>query len=457
MTETPPEPPVQVRPRRRRGLAIGAGAAVLAVVAAAAVYATTALSGGGRQPDELVPATAFAYLKVDLDPAAGQKLAARSFLGKLPKGDSLGDLITSLLPGGLDYERDVEPWFGKRAGVAAFPGAGDAVRVVAVLRSKDDGEARKSLDRVAAREGVAYRITDGYAVVGERAAVDEAVAATESIAENATYAADVARLSGAQVAVGWADLGRAYGVVTEAFPLAGMLPGTGAQGRTVFGVHLTRDYAEMRGLTIGAPRAGAPPAVDHAVLRGLPADTALAASFGGAGELLGKDGAWLQDLVAPYLVGSGLTVADDLLPLLGGQTAFAMGPFRGLSDLQAGVVTRVRDAGKARATAERVSDIAGVLGMPVKAEVAGGTFVLATPESYATHLTKGGGALGRSTRFTTAMGDLTGASFALYADVREVQKAAAFFLGLPVTGLSAAGLVAGMRDGESFYRLRLVA
>jgi hypothetical protein len=35
------------------------------------------LSGGGAQPDAFVPSSAFAFAKVDLDPAAGQKLAAR--------------------------------------------------------------------------------------------------------------------------------------------------------------------------------------------------------------------------------------------------------------------------------------------------------------------------------------------------------------------------------------------
>lgn len=460
MTETPPEPPVQAPPRPRRGLAIGAGAAVLAVVAGAVVYATTALSGGGRQPDELVPRSAFAYVKVDLDPAAGQKLAARSFFGTLPKdGDALQDLLTSFLPGDLDYEKDVEPWFGERAGVAAFPGSGDSVRVVAVLRSDDDGKARQSLDR-AVGDGLAYRIDRGYAVVGTRAAVDEAIAQTSdtSIADNATYTGDVARLSGDQVAVGWADLGRAYDVATDAFPLAALLPVGGSEGRTVMGVHLTGDYAELQGLTIGAAGDDAPATVDHAVMTGLPANTALAVSFGDGGETLdGEGAATLQGLVGKYLIGSGLSVTGDLLPLLGKQTAVAVGPFRGFSGLKAGVVTQVRDADKARATAEKVSGLARFLDVPLKAEVTGDTFVLATPAGYATDLTKGGGALGRSERFRQAMGDLDGASFALYADVKEVQKAAAFFLGAPSTGLSAAGLVAGTRDGESFYRLRLVA
>ncbi|HWL34976.1 MAG TPA: DUF3352 domain-containing protein [Frankiaceae bacterium] len=460
MTETPVEPLVQAPPRPRRGLAIGAGAAALAVVAGAVVYATTALSGGGRQPDELVPRSAFAYVKVDLDPAAGQKLAARSFFDKLPKdGDALEDLLTSFLPGDLDYEKDVEPWFDKRAGVAAFPGAGDSVRVVAVLRSKDDGDARKSLDRVVADGDLAYRIERGYAVVGEQAAVDEAVAQTseESIADNATYTGDVARLSGDQVAVGWADLGRAYDVATDAFPLAALLPVGGPEGRTVVGVHLTGDYAELQGLTIGA-QDDAPATVDHAVMTGLPANTALALSFGDGGKTLDGDGAAsLQDLVGKYLIGSGLSVTGDLLPLLGKQTAVAVGPFRGFSGLKAGIVTQVRDAEKARATADKVSGLAGFLGMPMKAEVSGDTFVLATPEGYATELTKGGGALGRSEKFRKAMGDLEGASFALYADVKEVQRAAAFFLGLPNTGLTSVGLVGGTREGESFYRLRLVA
>ena len=143
----------------RRGLVIGSVAAVLAVLAGAAVYATTVLSGGGRQPDELVPRSTFAYAKVDLDPAAGQKLAARSFFEKFPKlkgktgtGDEntfekvLEDLISD---GDIDYKTDVQPWFDRRAAVAAFPAPGDTVVTVSVLRSKDDAKARVSLDKIA--------------------------------------------------------------------------------------------------------------------------------------------------------------------------------------------------------------------------------------------------------------------------------------------------------------------
>src|SRR3712207_6354108 len=86
MTEPTPysEEPVSPRSRSRRGLVIGVGTTVLALVAGAAVYATTTLSGGGRQPDELVPRSAVAFLKVDLDPAARQKLAAREFFAHFP-------------------------------------------------------------------------------------------------------------------------------------------------------------------------------------------------------------------------------------------------------------------------------------------------------------------------------------------------------------------------------------
>ena len=56
------------RPRRRRRYA-----------------AYQVLNGGGTQPDEVVPATAIAFAKLDLNPSAAQKIAAARFLSRLPK------------------------------------------------------------------------------------------------------------------------------------------------------------------------------------------------------------------------------------------------------------------------------------------------------------------------------------------------------------------------------------
>ena len=99
-------------------------------------YAVGALSGGGDQPADALPAGAFAVVSFDLDPSAGQKLDGFRFVRKFPAlrekvpldGDLRQVLFEALAPevgwDDVDYEADVAPWLGKRLAVAAYPPVG---------------------------------------------------------------------------------------------------------------------------------------------------------------------------------------------------------------------------------------------------------------------------------------------------------------------------------------------
>jgi hypothetical protein len=476
MTDLPYETPETIDEpepaKSRRGLVIGVTAAVLAVVAGAAVWATTALSGGGTQPDSVVPRSTFAYVKVDLDPAAGQKLAARAFFGKFPdlKDEAadaetvFDDLLAAVVKDDdLDYERDVRPWFDRRAAVTAFPGKAESTSIVAALRSKDDGKARAALDRVVARAkadgtDVAYRITKGYVMVGQQAVVDEAVrlAAEETLAGNETYRADVDRLDGDQIAVAWADLSATVDAILDEIPFGSVLPADQAKGRLVAGLRLTNDYAELQGLGLGLDPKTLDRPTDQTQLTGLPKSTVAAISLGGAGDLLGGGEAalGLDALLGQYVPGAGLTAAGDLLPLLGDRAVVAAGPFSRFELPKIGLLTLPKDPAKAAKTAERINAILDVVGVPAQAEVKGDTFVLATSEAYATELTTGGGGLGAQPGFTTAMGDLAGVTDALWLDLGALRGLAPGFVPQGLRGL---GAVSGVRGSDGFFRVRLVA
>ena len=469
--------------RSRRGLLIGAGAAVLAVVAGAAVYATTTLSGGGRQPDELVPKSTFAYVKVDLDPAAGQKLAARSFFGKFPSlKDDAGDpddvfenvLAEVVRSGDLDFARDVRPWFDKRGAVAAFPLAGGRPGVVGVLRSKDDTRARTALDGVVQRaqakgEQVSYRLTRGYAVVGETPAVTEALrlAEDESLRDNEVYRDDVDSLDGDQVAVVWANLGEAFDRVKGALPGAALLPpvlNSQVRGRVVAGLHFTGDYAEVQGRTIGFDTRTVPPASGGTtLLQGLPADTTAAIALSGLARSATEAGGLLDlDALADrYLQGSGLSFSNDIAPILGDEAVVAAGPFTGLTSLRLGYVARVEDPARAARAGTKVAALLSFFGIEVDARAGDGRIVLATPPDYAEQLASGQGTLGSSPAFTKAMGDLAGASFAVYLDANAAREALPAFFGPGAgstgDGLASLGLVTGVRGDHAFFRARVVA
>ncbi|HEX8001988.1 MAG TPA: DUF3352 domain-containing protein [Mycobacteriales bacterium] len=481
-TETLPEP----KRGPGKGVVIGIGATVLAVIAGAAVYATTALSGGGRQPDELAPKSSFAYAKIDLDPAANQKLATREFLGKFPKlkeKTGAGDenpfeaLLEAMFEGEEDvsYDTDIKPWFDKRAAVAGFRST-DGPTAVGIFQSKDDGKARTAMGKLAAEakedgEEFAWKIDDGYVVVGDtQAHVDDAIAQAkkESIKKNTTFTQDLERLGGDQVAVGWVDIRSAFDLVKDQVPDAGLIPNAitdQIKGRMVAGLHMNGDYAEVSGYALGMEQQGVvPQAGDPALLKNLPAGTVAAVSVQGLAEqvknglsqlsALGMDA---QEFVGPFLQELGLSLEGDVLPLLGDQTVVALGEVpTSPEEVAAGLVSVVKDPTAAKTDGAKLAAALQQMGLPVKADVSGSTFYLAT-ENYLNELKSGKG-LGGSEKFTKAMGDLGSVSLAAYVDLETVIPAFANpSERADVAALKSVGIVSGYDKGVGFFRLRVVA
>lgn len=219
---------------RRRGLVFGAAATVLALVAAGGVVLSVRLAGGGRQPESLAPRSTFAFVKVDLDPAANQKLAIRDFSSKFPDAPKAQaeDIIERLIAEALEndddvkFDQDIKPWLGRRAAIAGFADSAGKPQVIAIVQSDDDAEAKRSLQRIADREREAgdrpaYAVHKGYVVFAEEQSVaDQAVRDAEAAAlpENKTFRSDVEELDGDQVVVGWVDVEAAYAAARRENP-----------------------------------------------------------------------------------------------------------------------------------------------------------------------------------------------------------------------------------------------
>ena len=116
------------RPGRGRTVALVGGILAIVAVGAGGAFAFQQVSGGGAQPESVLPANTLAFAKVDLDPSAGQKLDAIRFIRKFPdakgevKEDSdLREVVFKSLQDdgqlkGVDYAKDIEPWLGQRIG-----------------------------------------------------------------------------------------------------------------------------------------------------------------------------------------------------------------------------------------------------------------------------------------------------------------------------------------------------
>jgi hypothetical protein len=262
------------------GWTIGVIATAITGVLGTAIFAAVSLSGGGVQPEELLPGSSFAFAKVDFDPPAGQKLAVRGLSGRFPDAPAeeltglRDELVRSLIDDGdvpLDFDKDIAPWLGDRVGLAAFMGSGDEPKAVVALQTSDAEATRRALEKGAADDDVpAVEFRRGYAILAENATdLSEALALVgeETLAENDRYQADRSAIADEQVVVAWADnkvlgeifMGEVYGdddgdsgedtlhdTLEDAF-----------RGRTVLGVHAAPRHVELEVVSLdGAPGAG---------------------------------------------------------------------------------------------------------------------------------------------------------------------------------------------------------
>ncbi len=223
------------RPRRNLGAIVVSLVAVLAVIGGGVAYVGYhKLASSGAQPDEWAPASSIAYIKIDLDPAASEKVAALRFERNFPhaphvtSADQLKDSLLSAAfdrsSSEIDYATDIKPWLGDRVAVALYPDASGKVQPVGILQVKDAALAKVGLTKLIHTSSDSsgtpgFDVEGDYAVVGpSQAAVDAAIAAarTSSITASNQYASDVATLGGDRIVTAWADLGALAKYVSQA-------------------------------------------------------------------------------------------------------------------------------------------------------------------------------------------------------------------------------------------------
>src|SRR5690348_6794776 len=209
-TTVMPEYQPQPEPRRSRGGVIAVVASVVAVVlvAAGGFAAWRFFAGGGPRPAEVLRATTFALLSVDLNPSGGQKVEAIKTLRKFPTfreksglqpdSDPIKRLFEEIQDEGqckdLDYERDVKSWIGQRAGIGGVVLDGKAAPVAA-LQVSDAANAKSGFARFAKcaeleGDDFGWVISGDYIVISDSTAHAKKVAAdgeTAPLSENADY------------------------------------------------------------------------------------------------------------------------------------------------------------------------------------------------------------------------------------------------------------------------------
>src|SRR3954447_6615275 len=434
-------PAAPTEPQLRSGArATALTTAVSLVLVGGVVTAAVRGTGHSSTAETLAPASAFAFAQVDLSLADGQSSALSSLLGRFPdspthkgKGSLRDRVLRAMLRDSsdphVDYDKDVKPWLGDHAAVAAWLDSSGKPQVEFMLQSKNDGAARASLHRANAKLGVAF--SHGYAVVAATQALSDAAvaaAAKSSLSNAGHFHSDVSRLSGPQLISGWVDVAAAAQAVRKAGgganPFTTLPRGLfgGAQtldqvkGRAVFGVRATKTYAEIVAQSIDSSSTSAGP-VSSDMLKQLPDATIAGAEIASPGKIVAAGWGVVSGLFgmsesAPATFGrpaprpvspvdqiekaTGLRMPGDAETLLGSAMVIAYGGLQGQGMPKVALVTRPANLATARALAEHSRDVIG-RNTPVQLSVGarGSDLVLATTDDYRRAVETGGGAGGR--------------------------------------------------------------
>lgn len=365
---------------------------VVLVLALTALVVTGCGGGGGgdekADPAAIAPKNTLVWVTGQIRPEGDQKSAvdsiAKKVLGVSDPGAQIQQLIDkSIRKSGskASFKDDIEPWLGRRAGLAvtSLGAGGSDSQAAAIVAAKDTDKAKDALDKLAGEQkpkavkreyqGVEYRldssdktvvaVVDDYVVFGDEASFKAVVDASkgDGLSDNSQYSS---------VAKGGADkLGFAF-VDTKALVGAlgaqGQIPGGGQALQGLIGaanqpVTLTLDAAPQKltvesvsGVTQQA-RSSKP----NSLLPELPGDAWFAVGLPNLGQTIRQTldqigsgvGAGLVETAQQQIrAATGLDLNRDILASLGELAVFAQGS--SVLTAGGGVVIQTPDPAAAR-------------------------------------------------------------------------------------------------------------
>lgn len=367
------------KPSRNRTALLVTGAVGTALVIGGGAFAVTQMmGGGGDQPSSALPAGTAAYLRMDIDPSVGQKIAAVRFLEGLDpettetlrEGDLRQEMFEAMAEeddsfAAIDYEQDIAPWIGDRLGLGVVPD-GDEIPMVAIaLQVADQDAAEEGLDRLRdidaessdPEDGLAWFFHDDYAVLTtaeDVEALQEAVA-VGTLAGRETFSGDMAAVGDEGVMSGWMDSGALAPYLEDAAGMqtpdpavvddGGLNPGSlsgflgsdgftdAAQGRVAGAVRFAEDHIEVHGVARGFQGLGVEDTDTAQLVLDLPADTAVAVGLEHGDQLVARfwetyAAQFPEELAQMQAEASaaGVTLPDDVQTMVGESMAVSVGP-----------------------------------------------------------------------------------------------------------------------------------
>jgi hypothetical protein len=375
-------------------------------------------SGSTDRAAGAVPADAPVYVNAFLQPSAAQQMKLATLLGRLPGfGDratldtKVDEALQQALAGlDLDYRRDLKPWLGDQLSLAAWPStdAGKS-RELLIASVKDRSAAEAALGRLVGAGQPATSSYRGVTVVSAgttahafladdlvalastpdtvQHAIDAFSGAASSLADAAAFRAARQELPADYLAAAYLDLDalaratgaeqEVSGVSTATLALSATDDGLELNGQAPFDPQLASASNraavalgnEPPGLTDWMPRQTQAEAVVFGLRRILETVEQQLTAAPGAGDVA----AALTQLRAIVAFGLGLSIDDDLLPLLDRESAIAIRAVDGRPSGQ--LLLRPNDAAAARQALNRIRDALQQRGARVTTADASGTTI----------------------------------------------------------------------------------
>lgn len=357
-------------------------------------------------PAASMPVRTGLYAELVVRPDGSQRADAQAFARRLLRtgqpGARLAELFEALWTG-RDFERDVEPWLGERAGVGVIGYTGRRLQTILSVSARDPERARETLERLFPAErrhagetfrydqqrGIAAAVLGGAVVTGDREALQAAIDARANGAlSQARDFLDARRSLGGDAGFAYADPTGVLDLLTGAgsadqdgaLALRSIFGGSGLRP-VAAGIDVEGDVLRAEAGSLGA-RAPVPRGDPGGAAEGAPEGSVLALGVGESGATLegllrqiaqgGALGtAGIDALLDSVRQRSGLDVRADVLPWMGDATFF-LKPVAPDGPLGGALLIRSRDGRASRAAVPRLARLLGAMGVRVRRHRGGG-------------------------------------------------------------------------------------
>lgn len=371
--------------------------------------------GGGGDDDAgssssslavIAPPSSPVFVEASIQPRGELKTNVEDVVRTIAGIDDVGELIVSELESSareegepFDFEREIEPWLGERAGIFldGFDGE-DFQRVGVGIQTTDPEATQEFIDKQAeaeedpiddaSYEGVDYKVDSAdesvYGIVGELLVVTEQEAAFkdavdaangDSLDDEAAYDEAIAAAADGSLADVYVDVGLLIEQSGEAIDESALqvLRGAGIDPREATAVASVVPGADLVEIEISSDLGGQePPSGDPSELLGsLPADSFAALAVSGFGEQLeaaidSLDEEGIPGEVPPGKLKSGLKEAgidlEEIVGSLGDAGVFVQGSSE--STLGGAFVLTTDGLSQAKNTVTNIAALLHTVGVP---------------------------------------------------------------------------------------------